>query len=112
MFGVGCSVFSGCRFRLRGPEGTVGWATFGRGASGSGARGHAHSYQAVNEDDDPIFQNKDVHRNSARSSTPHPDPLPGRGGEGNPQVKSEPSLNIRREFATVGASKSMNSTRA
>src|SRR5439155_10270114 len=51
----------------------------------------------------------DAHLNSAKFDTSPC--LPGRGGEGNSQLKAEPSLNIRREFATVGASKSMNSTR-
>ena len=37
---------------------------------------------AVNEVGGFVFRKKNIHRNSARSSTPLPDPLPGRGGEG------------------------------
>ena len=43
----------------------------------------------VNEDDRFVFRQKNVHGNGARNSTPHPIPLPGRGREGNPHVKTE-----------------------
>src|SRR2546429_3876903 len=37
---------------------------------------------AVNEDGGFVFRQNDVGRDGAGNSTPHPAPLPGRGGEG------------------------------
>ena len=38
---------------------------------------------AVNKDGSLVFWQNDVGRDGARNSTPHPNPLPGRGGEGS-----------------------------
>ena len=37
---------------------------------------------AVNKHGSLVFWQQNIDRDGARNSTPHPDPLPGRGGEG------------------------------
>ena len=68
---------------------------------------------AVNKDNGSVFRKKNFHRNSARSSTPHPDPLPtlpqtltldpspirwarsSRGGEGIRSKQRQSAVNSR-----------------